>query len=61
MRNVKEKEISSAAKQYKFTKIFHPNATQVELFDEVVKAKVLNFLNGKDFSLLTYGASGSGN
>lgn len=58
MRNIKEGD--RVLKKYKFSKIFGPGATQSELFDEVVKPKLVNFINGSNYSLLTYGASGSG-
>ncbi|CAG9854252.1 unnamed protein product [Phyllotreta striolata] len=45
---------------YSFSNIFHKTQTQEEIFNSVVKPKILDFLNGKNYSLFTYGASGSG-
>lgn len=58
MRNAKDGE--NISKTYSFTKIFGPQSTQIDLFNEVVKPKLLNFINGSNYTLLTYGASGSG-
>lgn len=48
-------------KTYSFTNIFGPQMTQSEIFNSTVKAKMLGLLNGRNFTLLAYGASGSGN
>ncbi|XP_065163902.1 kinesin-like protein subito [Atheta coriaria] len=45
---------------YTFTKIFPTTATQIELFNNVVKTKVLKCMNGINANLFTYGPSGSG-
>ncbi|KAL3276236.1 hypothetical protein HHI36_020952 [Cryptolaemus montrouzieri] len=47
-------------KKYNFTKIFGPQSSQIEIFDELVKPKFFNFINGENCTLLTYGASSSG-
>lgn len=48
-------------KTYKFTKVFSPQTEQVQVFDSVVKDNIVQFIDhDKDFSLLTYGTSGSG-
>lgn len=56
-RNVKE---GNVIKNFSFTKIFSGSASQSELFCEIVKPKMLKFLNGYNYTLLSYGASGSG-
>ncbi|KAK4880200.1 hypothetical protein RN001_008346 [Aquatica leii] len=57
-RNVHENE--SITRTFKFSKIIGPNSNQTKLFDEVVKGKVLEFINGSNCTLMSYGASGSG-
>lgn len=47
-------------KKYNFTKIFEPKTTQAEIFSELVKPKLLKFINGQNSTLLTYGVSSSG-
>ncbi|XP_060522912.1 kinesin-like protein subito isoform X2 [Cylas formicarius] len=47
-------------KKYTFTKIFGPDVTQEELFNDVIKSKVLHFINGRNATVFAYGASGSG-
>ncbi|KAL3271812.1 hypothetical protein HHI36_022282 [Cryptolaemus montrouzieri] len=54
------KNKSVTHKKYCFTKIFGPDSKQIEIFDNVVKFRVLEFINGKNKSLFTYGASGAG-
>ncbi|KAK4876269.1 hypothetical protein RN001_012691 [Aquatica leii] len=56
--NVHENE--SITRTFKFSKIIGPNSNQTKLFDEVVKGKVLEFINGSNCTLMSYGASGSG-
>ncbi|RZC40898.1 kinesin-like protein subito [Asbolus verrucosus] len=58
MRNVREGD--SLRKIYTFSRIFHPQTTQNEIFNSIVKQKILDFINGENSTLLTYGASGSG-
>lgn len=58
IRNVKDGD--SVTKKYTFTKIFSGDANQNLLFCEIVKPKMLKFLNGCNYTLLSYGASGSG-
>ncbi|KAK4880300.1 hypothetical protein RN001_008446 [Aquatica leii] len=53
-------ENKSITRTFKFSKIIGPNSNQTKLFDEVVKGKVLEFINGSNCTLMSYGASGSG-
>ncbi|CAH1119558.1 unnamed protein product [Phaedon cochleariae] len=57
-RNLKYGE--SITRTYGFTKIFGPDITQIDIFNNIVKARLLGFINGKNSTLFTYGASGSG-
>lgn len=45
---------------FPFSKIFGPTSSQNEIFDTVVKPKMLLLINGLNSSLITYGTSGSG-
>ncbi|XP_045464734.1 kinesin-like protein subito [Harmonia axyridis] len=47
-------------KKIEFSKIFDKNSTQEQVFDDIVKVKVLKFLNGKDACLFIYGAPAAG-
>lgn len=58
LRNVKEGDSKKIC--YTFTKIFDVKFSQRDIFDNVVKPKLLDFINGQDSSVLTYGVSGSG-
>ncbi|KAK9888857.1 hypothetical protein WA026_001078 [Henosepilachna vigintioctopunctata] len=55
--SIKEKDLLN---KYCFTKIFGPESKQTEIFNSIVKARVLEFINGRNSSLFTYGASGAG-
>lgn len=50
---------SSNPQAYKFTKVFD-GASQAEIFDEVGKPLVKQFLDGKDGLIFSYGITGSG-
>ncbi|CAH1119553.1 unnamed protein product [Phaedon cochleariae] len=50
----------SITRTYGFTKIFGPDVTQIDIFNNIVKARLLGFINGRNSTLFTYGASGSG-
>nr|CAY54166.1 unnamed protein product [Heliconius melpomene] len=50
----------NVSKMYTFTHIFGPDSRQQELFDSVVKDNLKKLPEGHNFTLLTYGASGSG-
>lgn len=47
-------------KHFTFSKIFDPDTNQSDIFNTIVKGKVLSFINGSNCNLLTYGASASG-
>ncbi|KAL0879918.1 hypothetical protein ABMA27_002438 [Loxostege sticticalis] len=50
----------NVSKMYTFSHIFGPEATQKEIFENVVKDNLKKLPEGHNFTLLTYGASGSG-
>ncbi|KAB0802380.1 hypothetical protein PPYR_04566 [Photinus pyralis] len=56
IRNIRE----NITKTFKFSKIIEPTCTQTELFNSIVKQKILSFINGFNCTLMSYGASGSG-
>ncbi|KAK4885199.1 hypothetical protein RN001_001470 [Aquatica leii] len=47
-------------KLYKFSRVFGPEASQSQIFIDVVQNRMVDFINGVNCTLLTYGASGSG-
>ncbi|XP_052754870.1 kinesin-like protein KIF20B [Galleria mellonella] len=48
------------SKMYTFSRIFDAETTQKEIFEHVVKDNLKKLPDGHSFTLLTYGASGSG-
>ncbi|XP_019870179.2 kinesin-like protein subito [Aethina tumida] len=58
MRNAKVGE--TITKKFTFSKILGPECTQSEMFNKIVKPKLLQFINGKNSTVMSYGASGSG-
>ncbi|CAG4928998.1 unnamed protein product [Colias eurytheme] len=50
----------NVSKMYTFSHIFRSDTTQKEIFDHVVKDNLKKLPEGRSFTLLTYGASGSG-
>ncbi|XP_013139409.1 PREDICTED: kinesin-like protein KIF20B [Papilio polytes] len=50
----------NVSKMYTFSHIFGPETNQKELFERVVKDNLKKLPEGHSFTLLTYGASGSG-
>ncbi|XP_047990662.1 kinesin-like protein KIF20B isoform X2 [Leguminivora glycinivorella] len=50
----------NVCKMYSFSHIFGPDANQKEIFEHVVKDNLRRLPDGHSFTLLTYGASGSG-
>ncbi|XP_022908941.1 kinesin-like protein subito [Onthophagus taurus] len=47
-------------KIFTFSHIFGPNVPQEEVFNHIVKPKLVDFINGRNSTLMTYGASGAG-
>ncbi|KAF5289864.1 hypothetical protein FQR65_LT01998 [Abscondita terminalis] len=47
-------------RRFRFSKIFGPETSQSQLFSDIIEDKVINFINGINSTLLTYGVSGSG-
>nr|XP_049703430.1 kinesin-like protein KIF20B [Helicoverpa armigera] len=50
----------NVSKMYTFSKIFGAECNQKEIFESVVKDNLRKLPDGQNFTLLTYGASGSG-
>ncbi|XP_072932479.1 uncharacterized protein [Epargyreus clarus] len=50
----------NVSKMYTFSHIFGPETNQKEIFEHVVKDNLRKLPDGHNFTLLTYGASGSG-
>ncbi|CAH0720218.1 unnamed protein product, partial [Brenthis ino] len=50
----------NVSKMYTFSHIFGPDSDQKEIFEHVVKDNLKRLPEGHSFTLLTYGASGSG-
>ncbi|CAH2085014.1 unnamed protein product [Euphydryas editha] len=50
----------NVSKMYTFSHIFGPECNQKEIFEHVVKDNLKKLPEGNSFTLLTYGASGSG-
>ncbi|XP_050563185.1 kinesin-like protein KIF20B isoform X1 [Spodoptera frugiperda] len=50
----------NVSKMYTFSKIFGAECSQREIFEAVVKENLRKLPEGQNFTLLTYGASGSG-
>ncbi|XP_050348314.1 kinesin-related protein 10-like [Nymphalis io] len=50
----------NVSKMYTFSHIFGPDSSQKEIFEHVVKENLQKLPEGNSFTLLTYGASGSG-
>ncbi|CAG9787942.1 unnamed protein product [Diatraea saccharalis] len=50
----------NVSKMYTFSHIFGPESSQKEIFEKVVKDNLRKLPDGHSFTLLTYGASGSG-
>lgn len=45
---------------YKFSYIFNSTTTQADIFNYIAKPKIVEYMEAKNFTLLTYGCSGSG-
>ncbi|XP_043495365.1 kinesin-like protein KIF20A isoform X2 [Polistes fuscatus] len=49
-----------ACKTYTFTQTFGPEITQLQLFDQVIKQQMVEFLAGQSCNVMTYGTTNSG-
>lgn len=58
LKNMREGD--TVLKTFKFSKIYGPDTNQTDLFNSIVKKRMLDFINGRSGTLLTYGASGAG-
>ncbi|XP_035730367.1 kinesin-like protein KIF20B [Vespa mandarinia] len=47
-------------KRYYFTKIFRSDISQEEFFEEIMKKRIVDFLNGQNSTIMTYGTTNSG-
>ncbi|XP_066587687.1 kinesin-like protein KIF20B [Prorops nasuta] len=56
----KTKSDDIVKRKYIFTKVFEPTTSQEDLFEESVKAQVIEFLGGQNGSIITYGTTNSG-
>ncbi|XP_077289781.1 kinesin-like protein subito isoform X2 [Arctopsyche grandis] len=59
--NKSNKKANRVKQIFNFTHIFDElNNTQIEVYERLVKNNLTKFIDGQDFTILTYGASGSG-
>ncbi|XP_014606550.1 PREDICTED: kinesin-like protein KIF20A isoform X1 [Polistes canadensis] len=49
-----------ACRTYTFTQTFGPEITQLQLFDQVIKQQMVDFLAGQSCNVMTYGTTNSG-
>ncbi|XP_015189027.1 PREDICTED: kinesin-like protein KIF20A [Polistes dominula] len=49
-----------ACRTYTFTQTFGPETTQLQLFDQVIKQQMIDFLAGQSCNVMTYGTTNSG-
>ena len=56
----KSKTATHNNSKYTFTKIFGPNTTQVDLFEETLLPSLKDFLEGQNCLVFTYGVTNSG-
>ncbi|XP_012240128.1 kinesin-like protein KIF20A isoform X2 [Bombus impatiens] len=47
-------------RKFTFTKTFGPETTQLELFEQSIKQQMIDFLNGQNCTIMTYGTTNSG-
>ncbi|KAG7203925.1 hypothetical protein KM043_016945 [Ampulex compressa] len=47
-------------RKFTFTKTFGAETTQLELFDQAIKQSMIDFLNGQNCTVMTYGTTNSG-
>ncbi|KAK2580830.1 hypothetical protein KPH14_005912 [Odynerus spinipes] len=51
---------SSVTKTFTFSKIFEPEISQAEFFEQTVKQRIVEFLTGQNSTIMTYGTTNSG-
>ncbi|XP_046831408.1 kinesin-like protein KIF20B [Vespa crabro] len=51
---------NNVGKRYYFTKIFRSDISQEEFFEEIMKKRIVDFLNGQNSTIMTYGTTNSG-
>ncbi|KAF7266276.1 hypothetical protein GWI33_020309 [Rhynchophorus ferrugineus] len=57
--NVPGGHVEQTKEKYLFSKIFKTESTQ-KIYDVIIKEEIVRFINGKNFTLIVYGSSGSG-
>ncbi|KAM9332599.1 kinesin-like protein KIF20A [Pholidichthys leucotaenia] len=55
-----EKGIGTSLHRFSFSQIFSPVATQAELFEKTVKSQMVDFLDGKNALIFSYGVTNAG-
>ncbi|KAM4718259.1 kinesin-like protein KIF20A [Anableps anableps] len=55
-----EKGVGLSIHKFSFSKVFGPQTTQGELFEDTVKSKVLDFLEGENALIFSYGVTNGG-
>uniref|UniRef100_A0A3Q1C690 Kinesin motor domain-containing protein n=1 Tax=Amphiprion ocellaris TaxID=80972 RepID=A0A3Q1C690_AMPOC len=55
-----EKGIGMSLHKFSFSKIFGPEMTQAELFEDTVKSQMFDFLEGKNALIFSYGVTNAG-
>lgn len=58
--NPNTRNLRKTTDTYAFTHIFYKNESQATVFNKMIKDRLRRFIEGHDFTLMTYGASGSG-
>ncbi|KAJ8678065.1 hypothetical protein QAD02_013852, partial [Eretmocerus hayati] len=56
----KSKCTDVVCKKFLFTQTFGPNTTQLQLFEQAVKPQMMDFLNGRNSIIMSYGTTNSG-
>lgn len=54
------KSPEAANRRFTFTRIFAPETSQSEFFDQAVKQRIVEYLTGQSHSIMTYGTTSSG-
>uniref|UniRef100_A0A3Q2DTR6 Kinesin-like protein n=1 Tax=Cyprinodon variegatus TaxID=28743 RepID=A0A3Q2DTR6_CYPVA len=55
-----EKGIGLSIHKFSFSKVFGPQTTQVDLFEDTVRSQVFDFLEGKNALIFSYGVTNAG-